>query len=55
MGRTLHQPLTEKQRFMLNWIRELKSAGITSGPNNQPLEQLDYYDLRSVVMQQREN
>ncbi|MDE0581528.1 hypothetical protein ON064_00500 [Planococcus sp. A6] len=55
MGRTTHQPLTEKQRFMLNWIRELKSAGITNGPNNQPLEQLDYYDLRSVVMQQREN
>lgn len=55
MRGTIHQPLTEKQRFMQNWIRELKSAGVTIGPNNQPLEQLDYYDLRSLVMQQRES
>lgn len=31
------------------WIKELRSYGINAGPNHEPLEDMEYYDLRGAV------
>lgn len=32
------------------WIKELRSYGINAGPNHEPLEDMEYYDLRSYLV-----
>lgn len=32
------------------WIEELKSFGIIAGPNHEPLEDMEYYDLRAYLV-----
>lgn len=35
------------------WIEELKGYGISNGPKGEPLESLDYYDLRSMLVREK--
>ncbi|MFP3356872.1 hypothetical protein R0K17_05865 [Planococcus sp. SIMBA_143] len=35
---------------MKNWITELRGYGIHHGPGNQELEDMDYYDIRAMVL-----
>lgn len=36
-----------------NWISELRGYGIYHGPGNRNLEDMDYYDIRAMVVKEK--
>ncbi|MGI2329680.1 hypothetical protein [Planococcus sp. YIM B11945] len=42
--------LTADEIKRKNWIYELEAMGITSGPNNEPLQELGYYAIRDLMV-----
>ncbi|MFC4712259.1 hypothetical protein [Planococcus dechangensis] len=35
---------------MKNWITELRGYGVNFGPGGQALEEMSYYDIRSLIL-----
>ena len=45
--------MRNREMHMGFWIEELKGYGVSKGPNGVALENLDYYDLRSMVVREQ--
>lgn len=42
--------MNDRETHKAIWIKELNGYGITEGNNGQPLDQLDYFDIRSLLV-----
>ncbi|WP_186763926.1 hypothetical protein [Planomicrobium sp. CPCC 101079] len=43
---------TEEEIKRENWISELESLGVSSGPEGQDLRSLDYYTIRNLMVRE---
>lgn len=41
------------QKHMDNWIQELRGFGVHQGEDGRALEDLDYYEIRSLVVREQ--
>ncbi|MDE0582214.1 hypothetical protein ON064_04030 [Planococcus sp. A6] len=41
------------EKHMAFWIKELHDYGVYEGPNGEPLEELEYHDLRAFLSKKK--
>lgn len=49
MGRARTKPLSVDERMKQNYISDLNAFGVTTGPNNKPLQSLSNAELCRLV------
>lgn len=52
MRKNALKSMPTEERHRQNWIKELQEFGVTTGPNNEPLESMSYFDLRGLVLKE---
>lgn len=53
MKKLLFQTQSIEDRTRQNWIQELVSYGVTSGPEGQALNSMGYVDLRTLLAKEQ--